>query len=721
MNLFKIIYFILFTILVVTKLFSQTLTWKQLYSPVASSITGITQLSNGELYLTTYTRGIYKSTNNGNLWTDSFTSYSNIYLNDIYSNHNDKLFACGGSGIFQFDSQTQDWINLNAPQAGYLSIIVNSLGHIIAGSNFGIFRSEDNGNTWLAASTITGYSLVCTTNDILFAGGDYGIYKSTDNGAIWTKVGLDGFTITDIDIDNADNIYANVFYRGQGIFHSQDLGASWEQLNDGIVNELTTAVAVDLQGNIYAGTTEGGIFKKGPGQLSFNQINLHQLVSNVLSIYIAQENSIYICSAVGGLFKRDGLSLEWEQLNSGLSMEHAFPLGFDSEDNFYMGNLYSGFYRSTDTGNSWFPVAPYLGGSHLYTFLATDDQLYLGTTIEIAFVGVLFKSTDQGESWNFFQEGFPLIDPNWHYIQVVFDMDANSNGDLFAALNTEGIYRRLVSDTSWYYINSDIPDKNIFSVCVNSNDIVFAGYRNGYIYKSDDNGEKWVESLSGVQEYTVELLKSEGELVFTILHNYNYPHQDSSLGLYSYDNGNTWLNLNVSGLGSRVNSIGLYNDIMAVGTDTSGVFLSTDFGTNWIEVNDGLSDKVIKGIVILPDGFLLCGTEKEGIFMADLNLTTIDDINDRSMTFSLQQNYPNPFNPRTKIKYSVPYSDIVQIKIYDILGREIKTLLAEFKPTGTYEIEFDATSVVGGLPSGIYFYSLQAGSYISTKKMVLMK
>jgi photosystem II stability/assembly factor-like uncharacterized protein len=606
---------------------------------------------------------------------------------------------------------------LNAPQAGYLSIIINSLGHIIAGSNFGIFRSEDNGNTWLAASTITGYSLVCTTNDILFAGGDYGIYKSTDNGAIWTKVGLDGFTITDIDIDNADNIYANVFYRGQGIFHSQDLGASWEQLNDGIVNELTTAVAVDLQGNIYAGTTEGGIFKKGPGQLSFNQINLHQLVSNVLSIYIAQENSIYICSEVGGLFKREGLRLEWEQLNSGLPMEHAFPLGFDSEDNFYMGNLYSGFYRSTDTGNSWFPVAPYLGGSHLYTFLATDDQLYLGTTIEIAFVGVLFKSTDQGESWNFFQEGFPLIDPNWHYIQVVFDMDANSNGDLFAALNTEGIYRRLVSDTSWYYINSDIPDTNIFSICVNSNDIVFAGYRNGYIYKSDDNGEKWVESLSGVQEYTVELLKSEGEFVFTILHNYNYPHQDSSLGLYSYDNGNTWLNLNVSGLGSRVNSIGFYNDIMAVGTDTSGVFLSTDFGTNWIGVNDGLSDKVIKGIVILPDGFLLCGTEKEGIFMADLNLTTVDDINDRSMTFSLQQNYPNPFNPITTIKYSIQELSFVNIKIYDLLGREIATLVNEEKPTGNYELTWNAED----LSSGIYFYRLQAGSFIETKKMVLMK
>jgi hypothetical protein len=85
--------------------------------------------------------------------------------------------------------------------------------------------------------------------------------------------------------------------------------------------------------------------------------------------------------------------------------------------------------------------------------------------------------------------------------------------------------------------------------------------------------------------------------------------------------------------------------------------------------------------------------------------------------YLLYQNYPNPFNPITKIKYSLPLSDNVQIKVYDILGREIKTLLNEYKQAGTYEIEFDA----GNLLSGVYFYSIRAGNYTATKKLILIK
>ncbi|MCW8961279.1 MAG: T9SS type A sorting domain-containing protein, partial [Ignavibacteriaceae bacterium] len=94
------------------------------------------------------------------------------------------------------------------------------------------------------------------------------------------------------------------------------------------------------------------------------------------------------------------------------------------------------------------------------------------------------------------------------------------------------------------------------------------------------------------------------------------------------------------------------------------------------------------------------------------------------------QNYPNPFNPSTKIKYTVPsvtlrqaQSDIVvTLKVYDILGREIATLVNEEKPAGEYEVEFNSHSgEVRNLPSGIYFYQLQAGDFISTKKMILLK
>ncbi|MBK9096680.1 MAG: T9SS type A sorting domain-containing protein [bacterium] len=90
--------------------------------------------------------------------------------------------------------------------------------------------------------------------------------------------------------------------------------------------------------------------------------------------------------------------------------------------------------------------------------------------------------------------------------------------------------------------------------------------------------------------------------------------------------------------------------------------------------------------------------------------------------FSLSQNYPNPFNPSTKIKYSIPQNvrqltGNVSLKIYDVLGREIATLVNEEKPAGEYEVEFDGTA----LPSGIYFYQLKAGVYSETKKMILLK
>jgi hypothetical protein len=83
----------------------------------------------------------------------------------------------------------------------------------------------------------------------------------------------------------------------------------------------------------------------------------------------------------------------------------------------------------------------------------------------------------------------------------------------------------------------------------------------------------------------------------------------------------------------------------------------------------------------------------------------------------LSQNYPNPFNPSTKIKYSVPNSSQVVIKIFDILGNEIETLVNEEKPAGTYEVTWYAEQ----LPSGVYFYQLRAGSFVQTKKMLLLK
>ncbi len=112
--------------------------------------------------------------------------------------------------------------------------------------------------------------------------------------------------------------------------------------------------------------------------------------------------------------------------------------------------------------------------------------------------------------------------------------------------------------------------------------------------------------------------------------------------------------------------------------------------------------------------------ENDSISVAkDYYSMNLDDGIQKSYVYELQQNYPNPFNPRTKISYSVKDNVIVTIKLYDMLGREVVTLLNEEKSPGEYELVVDAGKL--GLSSGMYIYQMRAGEFSSIKKLVLVK
>jgi len=98
-------------------------------------------------------------------------------------------------------------------------------------------------------------------------------------------------------------------------------------------------------------------------------------------------------------------------------------------------------------------------------------------------------------------------------------------------------------------------------------------------------------------------------------------------------------------------------------------------------------------------------------------LITFIDETHKINNYSLVQNYPNPFNPNTRIRYSVPSISQVSLKIYNVLGKEIEIIVDEEKEAGTYEVNWNAAN----LPSGVYFYRIQSGSFVETKKMLLMK
>jgi hypothetical protein len=136
-------------------------------------------------------------------------------------------------------------------------------------------------------------------------------------------------------------------------------------------------------------------------------------------------------------------------------------------------------------------------------------------------------------------------------------------------------------------------------------------------------------------------------------------------------------------------------------------------------LEDGLYDWSIRSV----DAAYVGSTASAGTFQVGAP-TSVEASNNLPTEFSLAQNYPNPFNPSTKIKYTIPDVIIsgiqeaqVQLKVYDILGNEIITLVNEKKPSGYYETNFNASAFA----SGIYFYKLQAGSFIETKKMILLK
>lgn len=203
-----------------------------------------------------------------------------------------------------------------------------------------------------------------------------------------------------------------------------------------------------------------------------------------------------------------------------------------------------------------------------------------------------------------------------------------------------------------------------------------------YIYE-DSTGDKiktvYLEPLEGLGEYHFVIESQDSTSFFTyVIEDYS----DTSRGTITF----------------KFDSIGIEPNTVATCT------LSTSTQTPILEVDlngDGTPDTTYIPIVIT-------GIEDD---QRNNGIISIPK------EFNLSQNYPNPFNPSTTISYSLTSNSLVQLKIFNILGQEIETLVNEEKPSGNYQVVFDANN----LSSGIYFYKIQAGEFTSTKKMILLK
>jgi len=149
------------------------------------------------------------------------------------------------------------------------------------------------------------------------------------------------------------------------------------------------------------------------------------------------------------------------------------------------------------------------------------------------------------------------------------------------------------------------------------------------------------------------------------------------------------------------------------------IFNSSDGGFTWNEETSGTTKTLHDVFFTSPtNGFAV------GFDSTILHYTQLTDVKEQPTyptAFKLEQNYPNPFNPSTSIQYTIGSRQLVQLKIYDVLGIEIVTLVDEEKTAGTYQVEFNPVSSIRHTASGLYFYQLNSGDYLETKKMIFMK
>jgi hypothetical protein len=425
-------------------------------------------------------------------------------------------------------------------------------------------------------------------------------------------------------------------------------------------------------------------------------------------------------ASVGGAFA------QWYRIPQ-LQYTNIYCLLAMGDSTVFVGGDNSVFLRTTDGGSTWTNLITWQNGLEVDTILSLEKAggyIFAGTNSP----GSLYRSSDDGDSWSPIGQGFP---PN----TAVNGMTC-SNGVIYAAAST-GVYSSNDNGGSWsvdttglnmapWYRYTVTPGGIVGIVAIDSTLFAVRSWdvqTPGGVYMMRANSIAWkpigLESLSTYGLYAIVDLDSN---VFVGTADGIYRYSGSGTIWLPRNNGlplsdTTWLQ---SCLFTTVDTL-LFAYISYTSTYVynKGIYVTSDLGQTWEAVSDSVfSDAALNAMAATPK-FLFAGTQSGAwrIPISDIVTAVNDRMPQLPSGFALYQNYPNPFNPTTVIRYQIPTVTHVTLKIYDVLGRELKTLVVGRQNAGDHSVTFDARH----LPSGVYFYTLRACSYAKSGKMLLLK
>jgi photosystem II stability/assembly factor-like uncharacterized protein len=744
------------------------------------------------------TGGVFKSIDMGNSWFPVFDSLAVLTIGDI-----------------AIDPQN--------PEVIYVGTGEPNGGH----NNFpggGVFKSTDAGITWqflgLEGTTSIGRVLVHPTNSnivYLTAVGSYfapnperGVYRSTDAGISWDNILFISDTTGAIDLimdpSNPDRMMASMWERvrrpttshlygpSSGIYITTNGGDNWDEIpaSAGIPNpdiqnvgRIGLAISQSNPDIVYSLYTDGyeiiSLFKStdfgdswvdvdpdnelGNGSSNFSwyfgQVRVHPTNPDIVFVldvgFMRSSNSgnswvenyqthvdhhalafnpanpnNCILGNDGGINISNDAGVNWGQ-HIQIPATQFYEIGLDANNPlaYYGGTQDNGTNRTQDGGlDNWDHI---FGGDGFYVIVDFTNPNIIFAESQF---GNLGKSTDGGIDFNSATNGINSNEPtNWSTPVV---MDPNNNNILYYGTNY--LYRTTNSAGNWTKISPQLTDYNggrlgtltTIAVAPSNSNVIYVGTDDAHVWVSSDNGSTWNEISDGLPLRWVTRVAvdpTDESIVYVTFNGLKWKDPQPHV-FRSTDKGTTWNDISSNLPDAPVNAFAVdpvEPNRLYLGSDV-GMYVSFNSGQSWWVLGEGLPVLPIGDIKIHPTTReLVTGTYGRSMYKIDLDLivTGIDFSDPNVSDFRLEQNYPNPFNPSTKIVFTIPavitsgtkQSQSVTIKVYDILGSEVATLVNEEKSAGTYEVDFNAT----GLTSGVYFYTLNAGDIVQTKKMILIR
>ena len=596
---------------------------------------------DGTLYAGFFGDGIYKSMDGGEHWRPAKAGLGDPFIISLLAHTDGKVYAGTiRGGVFRSEDGAKSWVASNdgLTNTQVASLIADRHHTLYAGTGAGVFVSRDGGLHWKAANE--GLQLVLVRSMAIGPSGTFfigtagnGIFRSQDMGKSWQSVnkgllddvGMKENFIRTLTLSKDGTLYAGSF--GGGVFKTKDEGKTWTSISTGLTNNSIRGLAMGQEGHLFIGTGQG-VFTSVDGGSHWTTVSEAMPDTNVQSLALDPEGDLYVGTGTG-ILKKSRRSTAWQVLDRGLLYPTIRALTFDPERGIFAGTYGSGVFRSRDAGNLWEPMSEGLPSTDVRMLVQDSERtLYAGTGKGV------YRGDRKARQWIHLSEGLAE--------QEVTALLMTGDDTLYAG-TPQGLFRRSVrhaasptalggsggglaegsaTTSTWSAVNLSAsgggsvgrsrPLGPIRSVAMNRGSELYVATED-QLFKQSGKDDLWQLVLMDPVQGKIRGMTAR-DTVYLWTESAILRGRKSGGGLLQWEKISDGMpsDLTIQTVSVEQDKLG---SVIFAGTDR-GLFWSRDGGKHWQPAQGLLADFPVEVILAPAEGFLLLGSQEQGVFLA---------------------------------------------------------------------------------------------------------